>query len=71
MVFELLALIVTGVLSFMDLVVNIFGLCMTGHCESDCCGCFTFEHNEKGEQQPEFTFTESVLSKLSGKKTTD
>ena len=43
---ELVALIITGVVSTFDLVVNVATMCMTGRCRSDCCG-FHFEHDEE------------------------
>lgn len=45
---ELVAIIVTGVLSLMDLIVNIAGMCMSGHCKSSCCGIVEVEHDEDG-----------------------
>ena len=42
---ELIAVIITGVVSGVDLVVNIATLCCTGRCRSDCC-CAHFEHDE-------------------------
>jgi hypothetical protein len=63
--FELAVLIVTGVLSAMDLIVNVFTMCMTGSCTSSC-GCCSFthdehEHDDQHEQPPKFTVTESVV----------
>lgn len=45
MALELIMIVVTGVLSGLDVVVNIFGLCMSGHCRSSCCGA-SFSHHE-------------------------
>lgn len=49
---ELAMLVVTGVLSGLDVVVNIFGLCMTGHCRSSCCGA-SFSHHEEDSSSDE------------------
>jgi hypothetical protein len=35
---ELIAIIITGVMSGLDLVINGFALCMSGKCEVTCCG---------------------------------
>lgn len=43
----LAGIIVTGVVSFFDLIVNIFQICASGRCQSDCCGCFTFSHTSE------------------------
>jgi len=45
---ELLAIVLTGVVSFLDVVVNIFGLCMSGHCQSSCCGV-NMTHDESSQ----------------------
>jgi len=45
---ELGILIVTGVLSGLDVVVNLFGFCMTGRCRSRCCGA-SFSHHENDD----------------------
>lgn len=45
---EVVAIVVTGIVSFFDLIVNIATLCFTGRCESDCCGAH-FEHEEHPE----------------------
>ncbi len=45
---EVVAIVVTGIVSFFDLIVNIATLCFTGRCESDCCGVH-FEHEEHPE----------------------
>lgn len=50
MTLELGALIVTGVVSTFDLLVNIATLCFTGTCRSDCCGAH-FEHDEESQIQ--------------------
>ena len=44
---ELGVLIVTSVLSGLDLVVNIFNLCLSGRVRCSCFkDCFTFEHRD-------------------------
>jgi hypothetical protein len=40
---EIALLVITGVLSFADLTVNIFGLFQSGACELKICGC-NFSH---------------------------
>ena len=49
---ELIAVIITGVISAFDFVVNIATLCLGGHCRSSCCG-FNFEHDEQSERRSE------------------
>lgn len=43
---ELIAIIITGVVSGLDVIINMVGFCMTGRCKSDCCG-MTMEHDEE------------------------
>ena len=64
---ELVAIILTGVVSGLDLLVNVFTMCMTGSCRSSCCNCFEFEHDDEQHQTPRFTFTESVVNKMTKK----
>lgn len=45
---EIIAIIITGVVSTFDLFVNVATLCLTGRCRSDCCG-FHFEHDEESK----------------------
>jgi len=61
---ELIAIVITGVLTALDLIINCFTACMTGKCHSNCCDCFTFEHNDEEHKTPRFKFTESVIKKL-------
>lgn len=49
MTLELVAIIITGVVSAFDLVVNIATLCFSGHCKLTCCDCCEFEHDEHDE----------------------
>lgn len=42
---ELVAVIITGVVSTMDFVINLASMCLQGHCRSSCCGCF-FTHDD-------------------------
>ena len=49
---ELVAVIITGVISAFDFVVNIATLCLGGHCRSSCCGC-DFEHDKQNKQESE------------------
>jgi hypothetical protein len=65
---ELIAIIITGVVSGFDLIVNVFTVCMTGRCKSTCCDCFEFEHEEEPDV-PKFKFTESIINKLSKTET--
>ena len=43
---ELIGIIIVGVLSFMDLVLNSISMCMTGRCKTDCF-CFKFDHESE------------------------
>ena len=43
----LAGIIITGVVSLFDLIVNIFQICASGRCQSDCCGCFSFTHTSE------------------------
>lgn len=49
---ELLMIIITGVVSGLDVIVNIAGLCMSGHCRSSCMGA-EFSHNENDDSSSE------------------
>ena len=51
---ELIAVIITGVVSGFDLVVNIATLCSTGRYRSDCF-CAHFEHDENLSNNSEET----------------
>ena len=48
MTIELVAVIVTGVVSTFDLFINVATLCLTGRCRSDCCGAH-FEHDDESK----------------------
>lgn len=48
---ELVAIVVTGVLTGLDFIVNIATLCFTGRCRSDCCGVH-FEHVDTVNRTP-------------------
>lgn len=44
--FELAAIIVTGVVSLLDLCVNVVTACSSGRFKMRFCNCFVVEHNE-------------------------
>jgi hypothetical protein len=60
---ELIAIITATVISFMDLVINVAQMCLSGHCRSSC-GCCSFEHDDdvKDDDEPHhITLTSSFL----------
>ena len=66
MSFELAGIIVAGVVSFFDLIVNVFGLCMQRHCKSSCCG-FNSEHDENDKANITKTQMDLIADCLSKK----
>jgi hypothetical protein len=59
MAIELIAIVITGAISLIDVFVNCFGLVMHGHCVSSCC-CCTFEHDEEPDNKPELVVSDSI-----------
>ena len=49
---ELVAVIITGVVSTFDFAVNIATLCLTGRCKFNCCGVH-LEHNNTETSSPQ------------------
>jgi hypothetical protein len=67
MTIELVVIVITGCISFLDVLVNCFSVMMSGHCNSSC-GCCSFQHDEESENtEPKFVFTESVMNMFSKK----
>ena len=52
MAVELVAIIITGVISFLDLGVNCFQVLLNGKTIFDCCGCH-YEHKDQELAQME------------------
>lgn len=43
-VIEIIGIVVVGIVSVLDLIVNIFTLCCSGRSNIQCCKCFVFTH---------------------------
>ena len=54
---ELVAVIITGVISTFDFIVNVATLCFTGRCRSDCCGVH-LERDDSNRSSPQRNLNE-------------
>lgn len=61
MTIELVAIIITGVVSAFDLVVNIATACSTGRFKVNCCDVVRVQHDEKPITQG---FTDSQVEEI-------
>jgi len=56
---EILGIAATLIVSLFDLIVNVFAMCMSGYCKSNCCEWCQVEHIEDGNDDLENKLSES------------
>ena len=62
---ELVAIVITGVISLLDLTVNMWTACMAGRVKCSCFNnCFRFEHEEQPENSHNTHLTDSTVERL-------